>query len=176
MTSPIPSMEFASSTTELPRKYDVLINFNGEDIGRKFVSHLDSILSAVGLTTFLHHDNGVKSMNEPILNLYRVAIVVFTKTYSQSPWCLHQLQQIIQWHQTYSRHVLPVYYEIQPFDVRSQKGDFGKAFKKAAHQTFSQQQLEHGMSKWTHALTKAANFFGWNESNYRGEELLSECQ
>ncbi|BAT97033.1 hypothetical protein VIGAN_09037600, partial [Vigna angularis var. angularis] len=77
MTSPIPSMEFASSTTELPRKYDVLINFNGEDIGRKFVSHLDSILSAVGLTTFLHHDNGVKSMNEPILNLYRVAIVVF---------------------------------------------------------------------------------------------------
>ncbi|XP_017442548.1 disease resistance protein RUN1 isoform X1 [Vigna angularis] len=172
MTSPIPSMEFASSTTELPRKYDVLINFNGEDIGRKFVSHLDSILSAVGLTTFLHHDNGVKSMNEPILNLYRVAIVVFTKTYSQSPWCLHQLQQIIQWHQTYSRHVLPVYYEIQPFDVRSQKGDFGKAFKKAAHQTFSQQQLEHGMSKWTHALTKAANFFGWNESNYRSDAEL----
>ncbi|XP_027906284.1 TMV resistance protein N-like isoform X2 [Vigna unguiculata] len=172
MTSPIPSIEVASSTTKLPRKYDVLINFNGEDIRRKFVSHLDSVLSAVGLTTFLHHDNGVKPMHEPILNLCRVAIVVFTQTYSQSAWCLHQLQQIIQWHQTYCKHVLPVYYEIQPSDIRLQKGDFGKAFETTAHQTFSAQELEHGMSRWSHALTKAANFFGWDESNHRSDAEL----
>jgi len=139
----------------------VLISFNGEEIRRKFVSHLDSALSAVGLTTFLHHGNGVKPKHEPILSLCRVAIVVFTKTYSQSALCLYQLQQIIKWHQTYCRHVLPVYYEIEPSDVRLQKGDFGKAFKATAHQTFSGQQLVHGMSRWSHALTKAANFFGW---------------
>jgi len=50
--------------------------------------------------------------------------------------------------------------------VRLQKGDFGKAFKATAHQTFSGQQLEDAMSRWSHALTKAANFFGWDESNY----------
>ncbi|KOM28322.1 hypothetical protein LR48_Vigan521s001000 [Vigna angularis] len=162
-------MEFASSSTKLPRYYDVLINFNGEDIRRKFVSHLDFALSSVGLTTFLHHQNVVESMHvqQPILNLCRVVIIVFTKTYSESAWCLHQLQQIIQWHQTYCRHILPVYYEIQPSDVRLQKGDFGKALKATAHQTFSAQQLEHGMSRWSHALTKAANFFGWDESNHR---------
>jgi len=92
---------------------------------------------------------------------------VFTKTYSESVWCLHQLQQIIQWHQTYCRHVLPVYYEIEPSDVRLQKGDFGKAFKATAHQTFSGEQLEDAMSRWSHALTKAANLFGWDESNCR---------
>jgi len=149
--------------------YDVLINFSGEEIKKKFVSHLDSALSAVGFTTFLHHENAVKSthIQQPILELCRVAIIVFTKTYSESAWCLHQLQQIIQWHQTYSRHVLPIYYEIEPSDVRLQKGDFGKAFKATAHQTFSGQQLEDAMSRWSHALTNAANIFGWDESNYR---------
>jgi len=163
-------MELASSSSKLPRMYDVLINFNGEDIQRKFVSHLDSALSAVGFfTTFLHHHNAVQSthLEPPILNLCRVAIVVFTKTYSQSAWCLQQLQQVIEWHQTYCRHVLPVYYEIQPSDVRLQKGDFGKDLRATAHQTFSGEELEDGMSRWSHALTKAANFFGWDESNYR---------
>ncbi|XP_052733983.1 disease resistance protein RUN1 isoform X2 [Vigna angularis] len=174
MTSSIPSMELPSSTSKLSRMYDVLINFTGEDIRRKFVSHLDSALSANGLTTFLYHDNAVKPMHiqEPILNLCRVAIVVFTESYSQSAWCLHQLQQIIEWHETYCRHVLPVYYEIQPLDVRLQKGDFGKAFKATAHQTFSAQELEHAMSRWSHAITKTANFFGWDDCNYRSDAEL----
>ncbi|XP_027906300.1 protein SUPPRESSOR OF npr1-1, CONSTITUTIVE 1-like isoform X3 [Vigna unguiculata] len=167
-------MEFATSSSKLPRKYDVLISFNGDDIRRKFVSHLDSALSAVGLTTLLHYENAVKSthIQQPILNLCRVVIVVFTKTYSQSAWCLHQLQQIIQWHQTYCRHVLPVYYEIQPSHVRIQQGDFGMAFKTTAQQTFSEHELEHGLSSWSHALTKAANFFGWDESNHRSDAEL----
>jgi len=162
-------MDFKSSSFKLSGKYDVLINFSGEDIQRKFVSHLDSVLSAAGFSTFLHHENAVKPthIQEPILNLCCVAIVVFTKTYSQSVWCLHQLQQIIKWRETYCRHVLPVYYEIEPSDVRFQKGNFGKAFKETAEQAFSGEELEDGMSRWSHALTKAANFFGWDESNYR---------
>jgi len=105
-------MEFAASTSKVPRKYDVLINFSGDDIQRKFVSHLDSALCAVGFTTFLHHENAVKSMHiqQPILNICRVAIVVFTKRYSESAWCLNQLQQIIQCHQTYGRHVLMYFF------------------------------------------------------------------
>ncbi|XP_027907799.1 TMV resistance protein N-like [Vigna unguiculata] len=169
-------MEFTSSTSKIPQMYDVLINFNGEDIHRKFVSHLDSVLSAAGLTTFLHHQNAVNDMDiqQPILNLCRVAIVVFTKTYSQSAWCLHQLHQIIEWHQTYSRHVLPVYYELQPSDVRLQKGDFGKTLKATAQQSFSAQQLKHGMSRWKHALSKTADFFGWDESNYRSDAEVAD--
>ena len=137
--------------------YDVLINFSGEDIQRKFVSPLDSALSAVGFTTFLHHQNAINPIHiqQPILSLCRVAIVVFTKTYSESAWCLHQLQQIIQWHQTYCRHVLPVYYEIEPSELRLQKADFGKAFKATAHQTFSGQQPCHvQMEPRTHQSSK----------------------
>ncbi|WVZ16875.1 hypothetical protein V8G54_009857 [Vigna mungo] len=167
-------MDIASSSYILPWKYDVLINFTGEDIHRKFVSHLNSAFSTVGLTTFLHHPNAVKSthIQQPILSHCHVVIVVFTQTYSKSAWCLDQLQQIIKWHETYCRHVLPVYYEIQPSDVRLQKGDFGKALKATAQQTFSGEELEHGMSRWNHALTKAANFFGWDESNHRSDAEL----
>ncbi|XP_022641645.1 TMV resistance protein N-like [Vigna radiata var. radiata] len=169
-------MDNAFSSYKLPRKYDVLINFTGEDINRKFVSHLNYAFSTVGLTTFLHHPNAVKSthIQEPVLSHCRVVIVVFTQTYSQSAWCLDQLQQIIKWHETYCRHVLPVYYEIQPSDVRLQKGNFGKALKATAQQTFSGQELKHGMSRWSQAITKAANLFGWDESNHRSDAELVE--
>ena len=102
-------MELESSSSKLPQMYDVLINFYREDIQRTFVSHLDSVLSAFGFTTFLHHPNADNPLHiqQPILNLCRVAIVVFTKSYSQYAWCLHQLQQIIKWHRTYCRHVCP---------------------------------------------------------------------
>ncbi|XP_014516026.1 disease resistance protein RLM3-like [Vigna radiata var. radiata] len=170
------SMDNASSSYKLPQNYDVLINFIGEDINRKFVSHLNSALSTVGLTTFLLHPNAVKSshIQQPILGQCWIAIVVFTQTYSQSAWCLNQLQQIIKWHQTYRLKVLPVYYEIQPSDVRLQKGDFGKALKATAQQTFSGEELKHGMFMWSHALTKAAEFFGWDESSYRNDAELVE--
>jgi len=131
------------------------------------ISILPSLLLPSPLSFTTPNEDNPIPFQQPILNLCRVAIVVFTKFYSQSAWCLHQLQQIIKWHETYCRHVLPVYYEIQPSDVRLQMGDFGKAFKATAHQTFSGQELEHGMSRWSHALIKAANLFGWDESNYR---------
>ncbi|XP_047149960.1 disease resistance protein RUN1-like [Vigna umbellata] len=51
-------------------------------------------------------------------------------------------------------------------------GEFGKAFEKSGPRTFSGEELEHGMSRWSHALTKAANFFGWDESNYRSDAEL----
>ncbi|WVZ17564.1 hypothetical protein V8G54_010546 [Vigna mungo] len=142
-------MDNASSSYKLPRKYDVLINFTGEDIHRKFVSHLNSAFSTVGLTTFLHHHNAVESthIQQPILSNCRVAIVVFTQTYSQSAWCLHQLQQIIKCHETYGQHILPVYYEIQPSDVRLQKGYFGKALKETAQQTFSGVLIQRNLIK-----------------------------
>ncbi|CAJ1949629.1 unnamed protein product [Sphenostylis stenocarpa] len=160
-----------------PASCDVLINFTGEDIRRKFVSHLDSALSAAGLTTFLQEENLVKTMHiqeqlTQAKEMCRVAIVVFTKTYAESAWCLHELQQIIKWPETYFRHVLPVYYEIQPSDVRLQTNDFGKALKATAQQTFSGQEVEDALSRWSRALTKAANFFGWDESNYRSDAEL----
>ncbi|CAJ1949603.1 unnamed protein product [Sphenostylis stenocarpa] len=170
-------MEFDSSSSKLQRMYNVLINFNGEDIRRKFVSHLDFSLSRAGFTTFLHEENVLKGMQlqeqqTQAKEMCLVAIVLFTKTYAESAWCLHELQQIIKCHETCCQHVLPVYYEIQPSDVRLQKGDFGKALKATAQQTFSGQQVEYALYRWSRALTKAANFFGWDESNYRSDAEL----
>ncbi|XP_027905521.1 TMV resistance protein N-like isoform X1 [Vigna unguiculata] len=65
-----------------------------------------------------------------------------------------------------------VYYEIEPSECTSFRRVIWKAFKATAQQTFSGQQLEHGMSSWSHALTKAANFFGWDERNYRSDAEL----
>ncbi|TKY68711.1 Disease resistance protein TAO1 [Spatholobus suberectus] len=151
--------------------YDVFINFRGEDTRRNFVSHLHYALSKAGVNTFLDEENLLKGMQlEELLRAIegsQIAIVVFSKTYTESTWCLDELEKISKCHGTCGQKVVPVFYDIDPSVVRHQKGDFGKALKAAAEKIYLGEDLEHALSRLSSALTKAANFSGWDVRNYR---------
>ncbi|BAT97020.1 hypothetical protein LR48_Vigan11g145600 [Vigna angularis] len=173
-------MDFTSSPSfskaKHQRIHDVFINFRGEDTRRKFVSHLHYALSNAGVNTFFDEENLVKGMQ--LQELMRavegsqIAIVVFSQTYTESTWCLDELEQIIKCNQTQGQSVLPVFYEIDPSDVRHQKGDFGKSLEEAARRTYSGEQLERALSRWSRALNKAAGISGWDVRNFRNEAEL----
>nr|XP_007134179.1 hypothetical protein PHAVU_010G026200g [Phaseolus vulgaris]ESW06173.1 hypothetical protein PHAVU_010G026200g [Phaseolus vulgaris] len=174
-------MESASSAPSFAKSkhqriHDVFINFRGEDTRRKFVSHLHYALSNAGVNTFFDEANLVKGMQ--LQELMRavegsqIAIVVFSQTYTESTWCLDELEQIIKCNQTQGQSVLPVFYEIDPSDVRHQKGDFGKSLEEAAQRSFSGEQLEQALSRWKGALNKAAGISGWDVRNFRNEAEL----
>ena len=168
-------MEFTSSPSfsksKHQRIHDVFINFRGEDIGRKFVSHLQYALSNAGVNTFFDEANLVKGMQ--LHELMRavegsqIAIVVFSQSYTESTWCLDELEQIIKCHQTQGQSVLPVFYEIDPSDVRHQKGDFGKSLEEAAKKRYSGEQLEQALARWKRVLNKAAGISGWDVRSFR---------
>jgi len=168
-------MDFKSSPSfsksKHQRIHDVFINFRGEDTRRKFVSHLHYALSNAGVNTFFDEENLVKGMQ--LQELMRavegsqIAIVVFSQTYTESTWCLDELEQIIKCNQTQGQSVLPVFYEIDPSDVRHHKGDFGKSLEEAARRTYSGEQLERALSRWKRALNKAAGISGWDVRNFR---------
>jgi len=149
----------------------VFINFGGEEIGKKLVSHLHSVLSQAQVKTLIKEENLSEGMkleeHMGAIAVSKIAIIVFSKTYTESTCCLLELEKIIQCLETFGQVVLPIFYEIDPSDVRDQKGDFGKALEEAAHKSYSGEQLEHALSRWSHALTKAAGITGWDVRDFR---------
>jgi len=171
-------MEFASSsssssflTLEPHFIYDVFINFWGEDIGRRFISHLHYALLQAQVKTLIKEENlpeGPKREEHMrAIGGTKATIIVFTKSYAESTCCLRELEKIIECHETFGQILMPVFYEIDKLDVRHQKYDFGQALEEAAHKSYSGEQVEHALSRWSRALTKAASITCWDLRNFR---------
>ena len=57
-------------------------------------------------------------------------VVVFSENYASSIWCLEELVKILDCKNTMEQTVLPIFYNVDPSDVREQKGSFEKALVK----------------------------------------------
>ncbi|XP_057986618.1 disease resistance protein RUN1-like [Hevea brasiliensis] len=69
------------------------------------------------------------------------------------------------------RKVLPIFYRVNPSDVRKQTGKFGEAFGKVKEN--SKHSLDV-VEKWRTALMEAGNLSGWVSSDSRPESQLCE--
>jgi hypothetical protein len=125
----------SSSSSTCRWRYDVFLNFRGEDTRRNFTAHLHKALVSKGITTFID-DVQLRSGEEisPVLlraiDESRISIVVFSKNYASSRWCLDELQEIVECKKTKGQIVVPVFYKVDPSDVRHQKNSFEKALAK----------------------------------------------
>ena len=142
--------------------YDVFLSFRGEDTRKNITDHLYSALERVGIRTFRDDEElgRGKTISTELLNAIRgsrISIVIFSKGYATSRWCLDELVEIVQCKDTIGHTLLPIFYHVDPSDVRKQKGTFAEAF--ARHE--EQLNMER-VQKWREALTKAANCSGWD--------------
>lgn len=96
----------------------------------------------------------------------RISIVVLSSNYTSSRWCLDELVKIMECHRTYGNEVLPVFYNVDPSDVRNQRGDFGQGLEALA-QRYLLQGENDVLKSWKSALNEAANLAGWVSRNYR---------
>ena len=55
---------------------------------------------------------------------------------------------------------LPVFYKVDPCDVRNQRGSYGEAFAKHEQEVYKD-KLEKVL-KWRNALTVTSGFSGWD--------------
>ncbi|KAI3724352.1 hypothetical protein L2E82_36124 [Cichorium intybus] len=165
-----------SSSSSVGRwTHEVFLSFRGEDTRNSFVDHLYAALDQRGIHAF--KDDKALDKGKPIsvellkaIEESKFAVVVFSKNYADSSWCLDELVKIMECHQI-GQMVLPVFYHVDPSDVRGQKRDFNTAFQ--------QQEDKFGretdrVNKWRKALVAAAGLSGWHikETGYVGESAI----
>jgi hypothetical protein len=157
----------AISPPSQTQKYDVFLSFRGEDTRDNFISHLYAELDRKKIKTFIDYKLG--RGDEIWTALYKaiedskIYVVVLSENYASSTWCLDELTKILECRERYGREkVIPVFYKMDPLDVRKQEGSYGEAFVK--HQLrFKDDQVD----AWKAALTQVAGLSGCDSQNAR---------
>ncbi|XP_061948959.1 disease resistance protein RPV1-like isoform X2 [Populus nigra] len=150
-----------SSRSRPQGAYDVFLSFRGEDTRKTFTDHLYTALVQAGIHTFRDDDElpRGKEISQHLLEAIqesKISIVVFSKGYA-SRWCLDELVEILKCkYRKTGQIALPIFYDIDPSDVRKQTGSFAEAFVK--HEERSKEKVK----EWREALEEAGNLSGWN--------------
>ncbi|XP_015076665.1 TMV resistance protein N-like isoform X1 [Solanum pennellii] len=166
------SSSSASNSKYYPRwKYVVFLSFRGEDTRKTFTGHLYEGLRNRGINTFqddkrLEHGDSIPKELLRAIEDSQVALIIFSKNYATSRWCLNELVKIMECKEEENgQTVIPIFYNVDPSHVRYQSESFGAAFAK--HELKYKDDVE-GMQKvqrWRTALTAAANLKGYDIRN-----------
>ncbi|KAG2301813.1 hypothetical protein Bca52824_030464 [Brassica carinata] len=142
-------------------QHQVFINFQGEDVGFSFVSHLVSALLKKGINVFRDEDErsdeDIGQLDQNIEDS-KIAIVVFSGRYSESTWCLDELVKIKERADEGKLEVIPISYKVEPSEVQQLNGDFGDKLW-----NLWRLYRNHHIIKWKEALET----FGSNEAMMR---------
>ena len=156
------SSSSSSSTPIRPWDYEVFLSFRGEDTRTNFTSHLYTALIRKGIVTFRDDEElrrGEKISSELItaIEKSRCALVILSKNYDNSNWCLEELAKIMKCRIEMGLLVFPVFYHVDPSHVRKQWGRYGVAFKNHQRDVF-----EGVTQRRMAALTEVGNLAGWH--------------
>lgn len=144
---------------------DVFPSFRGEDVRRDFLSHIQKEFQRKGITPF--NDNGTKrgeSIGPELIRAIRgskIAIVLLSRNYASSKWCLDELVEIMKCREELGQTVLAIFYRVDPSDVKKLAGDFGKVFKNTCAG-----KTKEVIEGWKQALVKVATIAGYDSSNW----------
>ncbi|GKC43370.1 Toll/interleukin-1 receptor domain-containing protein [Tanacetum coccineum] len=148
---------FSSSSLH---SYDVFLSFIGEDTRKTFIDHSYSALEQSLI--HIYKADGILSRGESIhpsllkaIEESHIAIIVFSKNYADSSWCLDELAHIMKCRDERGQIVIPIFYHVDPSEVRKQKGEFGEAFAKQEKENITKAR------SWRKALVDASNLAGW---------------
>lgn len=154
-----------SSSSDPKWKYDVFLSFRGEDTRKSFTDHLYWALDRANIKTFRDDEElpGGEEISPQLLKAIegsRIAIIVFSKTYAQSKWCLDELVKIMECEQLKGQKVFPIFYHVEPSEVRNQTGIYGEAFRNHERNAGGEEEKKK-IEEWRIALRKAGDFSGF---------------
>ncbi|XP_016650861.1 PREDICTED: toll/interleukin-1 receptor-like protein [Prunus mume] len=153
----------------LQEKYDVFLNFRGEDTRDNFTSFLHAALLRKKIETYMDYELEKGDDIEPALleaiEKSKIAVVIFSKDYASSSWCLKELVHILGCRERHGQIVIPIFYGIDPSHVRKQQGTYaleGRQLKKRFKGNTDE------VKNWRAALEEAANMCGFHDSSKIG--------
>jgi hypothetical protein len=135
----------------------------GEYSRDSFTAYLYNALCQKGVYTYMDDKlrGGDSEVSPAVLvkaiKESRTSIVVLSENYASSTLCLGELMEILECRETKQQIVLPVFYKVDPADVRHQRKSFGEALAK-----HEKRFNEDTVQKWKAALNKVASLSGWH--------------
>ncbi|XP_008455228.3 disease resistance protein RPV1-like isoform X1 [Cucumis melo] len=152
----------SSSSSRFRCSFDVFLSFRGEDTRSNFTSHLNMALRQRGINVFI--DDKLSRGEEISASLLeaieesKISIVIISENYASSSWCLNELEKIIMCNKLRwgVQLVLPIFYKVDPSQVRKQSGRFGEEFGKLEVR-FSSDKME----AWREAMISVSHMSGW---------------
>ena len=143
--------------------YHLFLSFRGADTRKNFTDHLYTTLVQAGIHSFRDEEKIERGKNikdeieKVILHETKNFIIVFSKDYASSTWCLNELVKILE-HRKSSQHiVLPVFYDVNPIQVKKQTKSYAKAFARHEESFKSEMDL---VQRWRAALKEVADLGG----------------
>ena len=143
-------------TPTLTYEYEVFISFHGEDTGTSFTGHLFAALERKRIRAY--RGEFIQTELMKAIETSRIAVVVFSKNYSTSNWCLDELVKIMECKRLLNQRVLPIFYDVSPSKVRKEGGNLAEVILNGP---------EDKVNIWKAALTNVANLAGLHLKPYR---------
>ncbi|KAK7293752.1 hypothetical protein RJT34_16625 [Clitoria ternatea] len=122
-----------SSSFNYAFNYDVFLSFRGKDTRHGFTGHLYNTLCDRGIRTFFDKEElrvgeVIRESLVQAIQDSRIAILVISINYTPSSFCLDELATIMKRGDLVL--VLPVFYKVEPSQLRHQTGTVGEALAK----------------------------------------------
>ncbi|CAI0413149.1 unnamed protein product [Linum tenue] len=160
-------------------EYEVFLSFRGSDTRHQITDILFRFLVHLKIHTFKDDDElrkgeGIWPSLVKAIGQSKIYVPILSKSYAHSRWCLKELVEIVEnMRQDKRRIVLPIFYMVDPRDVRHQTGPYRDAFREH-EKNFDRQTIQN----WKAALTTVGALKGWhvthNDEQSKYADLVSD--
>ncbi|CAN1195500.1 Disease resistance protein L6 [Linum perenne] len=129
------SVDSTNSLSLPPVEYEVFLSFRGPDTRSQITEIIYRFLVHSKIHTFKDDDEmrkgeGIWPTLVKAINQSKVYVPILSENYAHSKWCLNELAEIVECWTRDNRHViLPIFYMVDPRDVRHQSGPYQEAFE-----------------------------------------------
>ncbi|KAJ9675897.1 hypothetical protein PVL29_024728 [Vitis rotundifolia] len=167
----------STSTFISSRSYDVFLSFRGKDTRTNFTDHLYTSLVAKGIHTFredeeLERGGVITPELLKAIEKSKISIIIFSENYASSRWCLDEVEKIMECRIEMNRRVSPVFYHVDPSDVRKQMESYGEAF--IQHEKDADQEKSEKIKRWRTALSEVGSLSGWHVHDQYESKIIRE--
>ncbi|KAF8007019.1 hypothetical protein BT93_K1122 [Corymbia citriodora subsp. variegata] len=152
-----------ASSSKPKRIYHVFLSFRGPDVRNNFLDHLYRALDLKGIYTYVDSEelkkgDQIASALMKAIEESHIAVIVFSKDYASSPWCLEEVVKIMECKEERDLKVFPVFYKVEPREVRTPREKYREAMDK--HESKFGENSEK-VKRWKKALFDAGSLSGW---------------
>ncbi|XP_057847004.1 disease resistance protein RPV1-like [Cryptomeria japonica] len=134
--------------------YDIFINHRGPNAKKTLATDLYKTLNGMGLRVFLDSQelelgDFLPTEIEEVMRTASLHIAILSPRYAQSPWCLAELSFMLKTRTP----IVPIFYHIEPADVRHAKGVYAEAFSEYQKKgRYTSEKLQ----EWKNALNNVS--------------------